>query len=137
MSVPEPLRHKGRLEVHVKGQYLASYTIKILSNEKIFHPGVDTELVHRIKCCALDIYAKSWAANKIHADTNAVNRNMRYALQEEAWSLCNDMLAYIGIAKQVFHLRDKRMKYWSSLIIEVQALIQAWKESDVKRYGQP
>lgn len=31
MSVPEPLRHKGRLEVHVKGQYLASYTIKILS----------------------------------------------------------------------------------------------------------
>lgn len=30
MSVPEPLRHKGRLEVHVKAQYLASYTIKIL-----------------------------------------------------------------------------------------------------------
>lgn len=137
MSVPEPLRHKGRLEVHVKAQYLASYTIRILGNEKIFDPEVDKELIHRIKCCALDIYAKLWSANKIHADTNAINREIRYRLQVEAWMLCNEMLAYIGIAKQVFHLRKNRMKYWGELICEVQALIQAWKESDVSRYGQP
>ena len=137
MSVPEPLRHKGRLEVHVKCQYLASYTVKILGNEKVFQPETDGELTHRIKCCALDIYAKAWAANKIHAEANAVNREMRYRLQEEAIALCNDMLAYIGIAKQVYHLRNKRMKYWGGLIIEAQALIQAWKESDIKRYGSP
>ena len=126
MSVPEPLRHKGRLEVHVKAQFLASYTIKILANEKVFPPTVDTELVRRIRACPMDIYAKAWTANKIHAETNEANREMRYRLQEEAILLCDEMLAYIGIAKQVFHLRSKRMKYWGGLIVEVQGLLQGW-----------
>ena len=52
MSVPEPLRHKGRLEVHVKAQYLASYTIKILGNNKTFPADVDYVLTDRIKACA-------------------------------------------------------------------------------------
>lgn len=93
MSVPEPLRHKGRLEVHVKAQYLASYTIQILANHKTFPPELDSELVRRIKDCAISIYAKSWSANKINATTNKVNREMRYRLQREAWMLCNEMLA--------------------------------------------
>lgn len=100
MSVPEPLRHKGRLEVHVKAQYLASYTIKILSNSKTFPAEVDYVLTDRIKGCALDIYAKAWSANKINAETNSVNREMRYKLQEEAILLCSEMLSYIGVAKQ-------------------------------------
>jgi len=137
LSVPEPLRHKGRLEVHVKAQYLASYTIKILSNNKTFPADVDYVLTDRIKACALDIYAKAWSANKINAETNPINRAMRYKLQEEAILECSDMLAYIGVAKQVFHLRAKRMKYWGGLITEVHRLLQAWKESDIKRYGQP
>lgn len=129
MSVPEPLRHKGRLEVHVKAQYLASYTIKILANNKTFPPEVDGELVKRIKDSAISIYAKTWSANKINATTNKVNREMRYRLQREAWMLCNEMLAYIGIAKQVFHLREKRMMYWSWLITSTQALIQSWMDA--------
>lgn len=137
MSVPEPERHKGRLEVRVKAQYLASYTVKILKNPKVFDPEVDEELIKRIKGCALDIYAKSWAANKINAEANRKNREMRYEAQERAITLCDEMHAYIGAAKQVFHLRKRRMKYWSGLITEVRALLQGWKESDVKRYGQP
>lgn len=137
MSVPEPLRHKGRLEVHVKAQFLASYTIKILGNEKVFPPTVDKELVRRIRNCAMDIYAKAWTANKIHAEANPVNREMRFRMQEDSILLCDAMLAYIGIAKQVFHLRNKRMKYWGGIITEVQSLLQAWKESDIKRYGEP
>lgn len=111
MSVPEPERHKGRLEVHVKAQALAAYTAMILSNPKVFNPEVDDELIRRIKCCAYDISAKSWAANKIHAETNAINRAMRYNAQEKAIMLCDEMLAYIGIAKAVFKLRKRRMKY--------------------------
>ena len=137
MSVAEPLRHKGRLEVHIKAQMLASYTAHILSNPKVFDPKIDVELVNRIRNCSYDIYAKSWTANKIRADTNSVNRIYRYNLQEECLMLCDEMHAYIGIAKSVFHLRAKRMKYWSNMIMEVRALLQAWKESDVDRYGQP
>ena len=137
LSVAEPLRHKGRLEVHVKAQALAAYTALILKNPKVFDPGVDDELIKRIKGCAYDIYAKAWSANKIRAETNGINRITRYNLQEEAIMLCDEMHAYIGIAKAVFHLRKKRMKYWSGMITDVRNLLQAWKESDVKRYRQP
>lgn len=137
MSVPEGKRHKGRMEVHIKAQALASYTARILANENVFKPETDREIINRIRNCAYDIYAKAWAANRVRAETNDLNRRMRYELQEEAILLCDTMLAYIGIAKQVFHLRSKRIKFWSSLIIEVQKLLQAWKESDVSRYGQP
>ena len=137
MSVPEPTRHKGRLEVHVKAQFLASYTAAILKNEKIFDPAADQELIARIRRCGYDIYIRAWQANKIRADTNRINRITRYNLQEEAILLCDEMHACIGIAKQVYHLRQKRMKYWSGLITEVRGLLQAWKENDVKRYGQP
>lgn len=137
MSVPEGKRHKGRMEVHIKARELAVYTVKILANEKIFNPTIDREIINRIRNCAYDIDAKSWTANKIRADTNQINRTMRYKLQQESILLCDEMLSYIGIAKQVFHLKSRRVKYWSSLIVEVQRLLQAWKESDVNRYGQP
>lgn len=137
MSVAEPLRHKGRLEVHVKAQFLASYTAEILKNQKIFSPETDANLINRIRNCSLDIFIKAWQANKIRADTNKVNRMMRYELQEEAILLCDELHACIGVAKKVYHLRHKRMKYWSGLIMEVRKLLQAWKESDVSRYGQP
>ena len=137
MSVAEPLRHKGRLEVHIKAQFLAVYTSKILANEGIFDPNVDRALIERIRKCAYDIYIKSWQANKIRAETNEINRAMRYKLQEEAILLCDEIHACIGIAKSVYHIRQRRMKYWSGLITETRRLIQAWKESDADRYGQP
>lgn len=137
MSVAEPLRHKGRLEVHIKAQFLAVYTSKILANEGIFDPSVDRALIERIRKCAHDIYIKSWQANKIRAETNEINRAIRYKLQEEAILLCDEIHACIGIAKSVYHLRQRKMKYWSGLITETRRLIQAWKESDADRYGQP
>ena len=137
LSVAEPLRHKGRLEVHVKAQYLASYTATILMNENVFNPKIDKMLIDRMKECAYSIYTKSWQANKIKADTNHIHREMRYRLQEEAILLCDELHACIGIAKTLYHLKAKRMKYWSGLIVDVRKLLQAWKESDVDRYGQP
>ena len=137
MSVPEGQRHEGKLIVHVKARELSVYTVTILSNEKVFNPEIDQEVVSRLKNCAYDIFAKAWTANSIRAETNAINRNMRYRLQEESILLCDEMLAYIGIAKSVFHLKTKRCKYWGNKVIEVRTLLQKWKESDVKRYGQP
>ena len=121
----------------MKAQALAAHTAFILSNPKVFDPSIDTELINRIRNCAYDIYAKAWSANKIRAETNTANRVMRYCLQEECITLCDEMMAYIGIAKAVFKLRRRKMKHWSGMIIEVRALLQGWKESDVKRYGQP
>ena len=60
LSVAEPLRHKGRFEVHVKAQFLATYTAEILKNEKIFDPNVDKMLIDRMRKCAIDIYDQSY-----------------------------------------------------------------------------
>lgn len=137
MSVPEGERRTSRLEVHVKARELAVYTVLILKNAKTFAPEIDTELIQRIKSNALDIHALAWKANKIAAGTNAVNRETRYRMQEEAILLCDEMMANIGIAKTVFKLRHRRMKFWAGKITDVRKLLQAWKESDVSRYGQP
>ena len=137
MSVPEPIRHKGRLEVHVKAQFLAYYTSKILGNKNAFDPEIDERLIARMKTCSEDIYIRAWQANKIRAETNRIDRITRYNLQGEAILLCDELHACIGIAKPVFHLRTRKVKYWSGLITEVRKLLQSWKESDVKRYGQP
>lgn len=127
MSVAEPQRYKGRLEVHVKEQFLASYTAQILKNEHIFDPDIDKTLIGRMRNCAYDIYIKSWQANKIRAETNEINRSMRYQLQEEAILLCDELHACIGIAKSIYHLRSRRMKYWSGLIIEVRNYRELWR----------
>ena len=137
MSVPEGKRTKNNLEVFVKAQDMALHTIKILSNEKVFDPKIDKMLIDKIKICAYDISAKAWSANKIKADTNTINRCARYSLQVEAIELCDEMLAYVGIAKRLYHVRYKKIHYWAEMIVGVRKLLQAWKESDVKRYGKP
>lgn len=137
MSVVEPSRIPGKMAVHVKAELLASYTSTILANAKTFNPKVDEKLIDRMRKCAIDIYVKSWQANKINATTNRIDRELRYRLQEEAILLCDELYACIWVAKSVFHLRHKRMKYWSELIFTVRTLLQAWKESDIARYGQP
>lgn len=38
-----------------------------------------------------------------------------------------------SIAKMVFHLRMKRVKYWDDLIVEVHDLLQKWRDSDADR----
>ena len=137
MSGPEPIRHKGRLEVPVKAQFLAYDTSKIVGNKNVFDPEMDERLIDRMKTCSEDIYIRAWQANKIRAETNRIDRITRYNLQGEAILLCDELHACIGIAKPVFHLRTRKVKYWSGLITEVRKLLQSWKESDVKRYGQP
>ena len=137
VSVPEGERKKGNLEVLVKARDLAIYTTTILSNRNVFVPETNAELIHRIEQCALDIAGFTFSANNIRAGTNPENRRIRYDLQERAITICDEMHMYINVAKSVYHLRSRRIKYWAGLISESRKLLQAWKESDVERYGQP
>jgi hypothetical protein len=60
----------------------------------------------------------------------------RRRLQQRAARNCNRLLALIGMAKSIFHLRDKRIKYWTGKILTVRAMIRKWSESDDKRYSE-
>ena len=133
MSVPEPQRGKGKLEVCTKARDLADYTLQITSNEKIFLPQFQRSLTDSINGTAINIHVLVWSANNIYVNS-AEDWHERKQLQEQAITQCTLLLSLIDLAHKVFHLRLKRVKYWGEKVQNVKTLIRAWKESDGKRY---
>jgi hypothetical protein len=92
-------------------------------------------LTNRIIAIAVDIYTNAWGANNILVGDNAENWHERHRLQELAANECNRLIALIQIAKTLFHLRQKKVKYWGDMTIKTRNYIQKWKEKDIERYG--
>ena len=135
MSVAEGERSQSKLEVIVKALDLATYTIKITNNPKVFLPEYRSSLTDDIIRTAKDIYIDAWTANNVLVKT-ADDWKIRKALQERAARSCNNLLALMQLAKTVFHLKSKRIKYWTEKTVTVRGYIRDWKEGDSKRYGK-
>jgi hypothetical protein len=127
-------RGEGKLNVLVKADDLAVYTIRITRNAKIFLPEYQTALTNDIIKSAKDIFIWCWTANNIRVGDSPENWKNRKKLQQQAARECNNLLAMIRIAKPLYHLASKRVKYWSEKILEVRRCIRAWSESDQERY---
>lgn len=56
-------------------------------------------------------------------------------MQELAVNECNRLLALIQLAKTLFHLKTKKVKYWGEMTIKTRNYLQKWKDGDVERYG--
>lgn len=135
MSVPETERGKGKFDVLIKANDLATYTIRITKNPKVFLPEYQTALTDDIIRAAKNVFIHAWTANNIRV----VERDdwaERKRLQEQAAQECNNLLALIQIAKPVYHLKAKRVKYWGQKIIDARNAIRDWKAGDNKRYGK-
>lgn len=135
MSVPETERGKGKFDVLIKANDLATYTIRITKNPKVFLPEYQTALTDDIIRAAKNVFINAWTANNIRV----VERDdwaERKRLQEQAAQECNNLLALIQIAKPVYHLKTKRVKYWGQKIIDTRNAIRDWKAGDNKRYGK-
>lgn len=135
MSVPEGKRGTGKFEVLVKALELAQYTIKITKNPKTFTPEYQSALTDDIIRTAKDIYIKCWSANNIRV-SDADHAKKRIELQESAVIDTYTLTALIQIAKRIFHLSSKRVKFWTQQTVEVREYIRKWKSSDRKRYSQ-
>ena len=112
---------------------LAVYTIQICSNDKVFLPKynlINTMIINT----ALTIYESGWTANNILVKT-AEDWNTRRNYQKIACAKCNSLLALIDLAKGLYHLRDKRIKFWAKKTIEVRGMLRKWCEADQERYG--
>lgn len=135
MSVPECERSKPKLEAIVKAMDLASYTIKITSNENVFKAKFQNALTNDIVHTARSIYSNAWKANNINVAKEPVLKAERHRLQVLAVTECYELLSLIQLAKPVFHLTSKRIRFWGNKTIECRKLLQAWKDSDSKRYN--
>ena len=138
MSVPAGMRGEPKLAVFTKANALAKYTMKITSNPNNFDPTYSM-LIRRINDAAIGIAQDAWSANNIVVKKSGVidpvNARKRFALQERAARHCNDLLFLINLSQSVFHLRSKRVKYWTEQAVDVRNLIRRWRDSDRRRYG--
>lgn len=134
MSVPVTKRTQGKLEVCVKSRELATYTLQITKNKKIFTEEYQDAITNKIISTAISIHTMVWAANNIKVDRYD-QMIERLALQEKAAIQCNVLLSLIDIAKPLFHLRTTRVMFWGEKTIEVRNLIRAWHNADRKRYA--
>ena len=133
MSVPVGRRQKNKFEVMLEAQALTVYTIKICCNKKVFLPEYQSAITDDIIRTAKDIYVNIWQANNMLVKEKA-HAVKRLELQREAAMQCNNLIALMQIAKTVFHLSSKRIKFWGASTIKVRGLIRAWAEADKKRY---
>ena len=114
---------------------VALHTIKICTNKNIFLPEYQTALTDDLIRTAKNIYIYVWTANNINVSKRASHWKYREQYQFKAVLECNNLLAMIGLARSLYHLRGKKAAYWSKQVIEARKKIQAWHAKDVERYA--
>jgi hypothetical protein len=132
--VREEDRGEGKLDVLTEASKLTAYTIKIVSNQNVFKPEYKTYFTDDIIKDARNIFRYAWAANNIRV-RNALDWKKRKYLQSSAIESCESLIVSIQIAKSVYHLRERRIKYWGGKALNVKKKLKAWQESDTNRYG--
>lgn len=133
MSVTVDKRQENKLDVFIQARNLSNYTIKICSNDRVFLPQYRNSITVDIEKVAKDIFIHAWSANNILVDSPE-DLHERLELQISAIRGCNDLLALIQLAKPLFHLTAKRIRYWGTQTMEVRKKLKAWHTNDKKRY---
>ena len=138
MSVPVNKRTHGKLEAYTKAFELATYTLRITKNKKVFSEEYQECLTDKIIDAALDIYMLVGSANDVSVRSEKDYQNFvdRCDMQRGAHRRCGDLKKLITLAKPIFHLSSKRVKYWTELTKETQCLIKSWMDSDIKRFSR-
>lgn len=125
-------RGEGKFITLTKALELATYTINITDNKKIFVPEHD-KTTAEIVYIARDIYHRIRVANNIIVRSKE-DLLLRRKFQNEAIDQCELLLTEIQIAKLLFHLRTKRIQYWGNLVEDVKHRVRNWRNSDYCRY---
>lgn len=139
MSVPEGARGDGKFSLEIRAEELARYTMQITANEKVFLPEYQRALTDDIITQAKNAFLFIKEANGIRVDKNsdsyARNKRERRRLQEEAIKCLRRLLPLIDLARRIFHLNLKRVKYWGGMVINIRDRTRNWMESDVRRFS--
>lgn len=125
-------RGEGKFDTLTKALRLASYTTDITDNKKVFTPDHE-KTTEKIINLAWNIYHRARIANDIRVEI-ADDLMERRKLQNQAIAECDQLLTAIQIAKRVFHLRLKRIKFWGEMVEEVKNHLKKWRESDADRF---
>ena len=125
------------LQVVIDAKRLYCHSMKIMGNEKVFNPKNDFHNVTliRISELLLDVYSKTWEANRINVSKEPDMANERLALQRQAIVDAKLLLSLFELAKSQFHLESRKFWNWMNMLVEFGRKLAAWHKSDVSRYG--
>jgi len=133
MAVPEGKRTKSKLAFHTKAVELAKYTTTICNNNKIF-PKRDRWMVsNRIVSASITILTSVVKANGIFVSTQK-DYQARREHQEIARDSTLELLALMDLAYAKYPIESRRIKHWTSLVVEERSLILKWMKSDKERF---
>ena len=133
MSVVSSKRGEPKLGVITKTRELASYTIKICSNEKNFPKRYRWAITNKIVECSINICTLTDKANSTYVKTKGdyqLRRKYQVAAINETYSL----LTLMDIAYITFGVDSKRIDHWTGMVLDSQALLRKWRDSDDKRF---
>ena len=120
-----------------KAMEVALHTIKICKNKNIFTAEYQEALTNDIIRCAKDIYIFTWSGNNIYvSEKQKEGWPERERLQIAAYRKCNELLSLQNIARRLFHLRGKKVRYWAQLTVDARKLIKEWHRSNADQYGK-
>lgn len=124
-----------QLEAAQKALDLALHTIKICDNDNVFDPKYRASLTNDIIECAKQIYLDVWIGNNIYVKQGNGRWKNREKYQLEAIAKCNELIGLINLARRLFHLKGKKVRYWTQMTIDTSAMIRKWHEANAKQYG--
>lgn len=139
--------HK-QLDAIWKALNLVVHTEKVCSNKKVFtlKSKTDSEsddiqddnlIVKEIRTSALNSYLYARRANRIRVTKEDVkSKDYRLELILESILACDEVLDLITVARPLYHLRSKKYEYWIKLVVETKTLLNAWYQSEKKRYAK-
>lgn len=133
MSVVKSKRGESDLAIINKSRELAVYTARICSNEKNFPKRYRWCITSKIVSDAFDIYGNIRKANTIFVKIRP-DYDIRRQCQNKARGALDSLLGNMDITYSMFGINDKRIEYWTGLVIEVQSLLRNWMKSDYERY---
>ena len=124
-------RTQHRLTVLDKALDVYDHTTNLLSNESVFK-RVYQSLIDKIDNEATMIYHCCRVANEELDARVADEAKIRIELQIEALSHCKWLKTYIMLSAKKFHLRARKVTYWTGLVNITMKYITAWNRSEQK-----
>lgn len=131
MSVRVHERGAQKLTVLTKAIELAEYTLQVTRNENTFPKRLRWQLTNRIVDAALGIceYVRKGNAIRVEREEDFVRRReyQQQAREQAEWLITLIDMAY----RSTGSLSGDRAEHWAGLVVELEALLSAWRKSDV------
>lgn len=133
MSVVKSKRGEGQLLILTKANELATYSIKICSNEKNFPKHYRWCITSKIVDAAIEISNFANMANSVYVK-DSTDYQLRKQYQTKALASTYALTNMMDISYRVFGIESSRMEFWTNLVMEVQNMLRNWRKSDMERY---